>query len=61
MTEREAARTLGLMVTAKNAGSTWEQIARWNGYPDGKAAKKAAKEAARITQAFLLKKEYGKS
>jgi hypothetical protein len=61
MTRAEAARTLSLMITAKNAGTSWAEIARLNGYPNGPAAKKAAKEAARMTQAFLLEKEYGKS
>lgn len=54
MTSSEATKTLGLMVTAKQQGNSWAQIATLNGYRDGKAAKRAAKEAARVSQRVLL-------
>ena len=54
MTPQQATKILGLVVTAKAAGNSWAQIARHNGFSSPQAAKKAAKQAAQITQQFLL-------
>lgn len=54
MTTEEATKTFGLMMMARSMGNSWAQIAHHNGYPSPKAAKKAAREAAKITQQLLL-------
>lgn len=54
MTSAEATKILGMMVQGKATGMSWEQIARHNKLPNGKAAKKLAKQAARISQNVLL-------
>jgi hypothetical protein len=54
MTPAAATELLTDVLASRRQGATWRDIARVKGYESPQAAKKAAKQAAAITQAFLL-------
>ena len=55
MTEKEATALLGRVLSLKNAGMPWNEIAMAMRIQDGKVLKKLAKQAARISQDVLLR------
>lgn len=59
MNPEEAARILRDVIPARKAGYSWEMIACGLGYENGKLAKKAAHQAAGITQAWMLQQKSG--
>jgi hypothetical protein len=54
MTPAQATELLTDVLASRRQGGTWRMLAIIHGYGTPQAMKKAAKEAAAVTQAFLL-------
>lgn len=57
MTPLEATETLTKVLAYQRSGLTWRQIAQLLRLPSPQAAKKTAKEAARVSQNVLLRQD----
>jgi hypothetical protein len=54
MTPAAASELLTDVLASRRQGGTWRQLALVHGYGSPQAMKRAAREAARVTQRFLL-------
>ena len=54
MTPAQATELLTDVLASRRGGATWRQLALVHGYESPQAMKKAAKDAARTAQSFLL-------
>jgi hypothetical protein len=54
MTPAEATTLLTDVLASQRQGGTWRMLAAVHGYRSPQEMKKAAREAARVSQAFLL-------
>lgn len=57
MTPAAATELLTDVLASQRQGGTWRMLAIMHGYDSPQAMKKAAKEAARVTQKFLLEQK----
>jgi hypothetical protein len=57
MTPAAATELLTDVLASRRQGGTWRQLAMIHGYDSPQAMKHAAREAAKIAQAFLLEQK----
>lgn len=59
MSKDDAARTLKRVLELQAQGATWRDVAHVMNFESAKVAKKAAKEAARVSQRTLAERGIG--